>query len=65
LVAFKLNLSFKEISADFLKRYEKWMIEHRKSITTVGIYMRTLRAIFNEAIHQEVVQKEQKPLQTP
>jgi integrase/recombinase XerD len=61
LAFFKPNLSFDDISVDFLKKYEKWMLEHRKSITTVGIYMRTLRAVFNEAIHQELVQKEHYP----
>ncbi len=61
LVSFKPELSFDSISVQFLKDYEKWMVERMKSNTTIGIYMRTLRAIFNEAIHREVIQKETYP----
>jgi integrase/recombinase XerD len=46
---------------EFLKDYENWMLRRGRSITTVGIHMRTLRAVFNEAIYQEVISKEFYP----
>lgn len=44
---FKKNLSFAEVSPPFLKSYEKWMLKEGKSPTTIGIYVRSLRAIYN------------------
>lgn len=44
------NLTLADITADFLKGYEKYLLEDGKQITTVGIYLRPLRAIINEAI---------------
>ena len=44
---FNKNLTFAEITPTFLKKYENWMIENGKSISTVGIYLRSLRAIYN------------------
>lgn len=44
----KKNLLFETINVKFLKNYEKWMVgEKKNSITTVGIYMRQLRTIYN------------------
>ncbi|MBN1599033.1 MAG: site-specific integrase [Bacteroidales bacterium] len=42
-------LHFIDINEGFLKSYEKWMLDNEKSISTVGIYLRPLRAIFNYA----------------
>jgi integrase/recombinase XerD len=61
LSAFKPNLCFEDLSVEFLKDYEDWMLSRGRSITTVGIHMRTLRAVFNEAIYQEVISKEFYP----
>lgn len=44
------KLIFQDISVNFLNEYEKWMLNNFKSITTVGIYLRPLKAIFNSAI---------------
>src|SRR5690554_5276649 len=41
---------FWDVTEDWLKDYEKWMIENGKSYTTVGIYLRSLRSILNQAI---------------
>jgi integrase/recombinase XerD len=48
LHAFKQDLTFAEITPDLLRKYEKWMIEKGNSLTTVGIYLRGLRAIYNQ-----------------
>jgi hypothetical protein len=44
---FNKSLTFAEVTPTFLKKYEHWMIENGRSITTVGIYLRSLRAIYN------------------
>ena len=43
-------LPFYQITVDFLKNYEKWMLSEGRSFTTVGFYLRPLRAIINQAI---------------
>lgn len=44
---FRKDLTFAEITDTFLKKYEKWMLENGNSISTVGIYLRSLRAVYN------------------
>lgn len=46
---FSKDLKFADITPAFLKKYENWMLTKDKSITTVGIYLRSLRTIFNKA----------------
>jgi integrase len=48
LESFKKDLTFAEITPSLLKEYQKWMIAKGKSITTVGIYLRSLRTIYNQ-----------------
>lgn len=43
-------LPFTSITSQFLKDYEHWMKEGGRTITTVGMYLRTLKALFNNAI---------------
>jgi integrase/recombinase XerD len=47
LELFKKKLTFAEITPTLLKKYESWMLENKKSVSTVGIYLRSLRAIYN------------------
>lgn len=44
---FKTNVTFAEITPAFLKKYESWMTDNNKSVTTIGIYLRSLRAVYN------------------
>jgi integrase/recombinase XerD len=44
----KKRLPFEAITVKFLQRYEKYLIENDTALTTVGIYQRHLRAIFNQ-----------------
>jgi len=44
---FNKDLTFAEVTPNFLKRYENWMTKNGKSVSTVGIYLRSLRAIYN------------------
>lgn len=55
-------LHFKHITPDFLKHYEEWMTDQQgRSITTVGIYCRHLRAVFNDAISNGIISRDQYP----
>ena len=44
---FKKDLKFADITLAFLKKYESWMLTNDKSRTTIGIYLRSLRTVFN------------------
>lgn len=47
LNSFKPGLKFADIDAALLRKYQKWMEEKGNSPSTVGIYLRSLRTIFN------------------
>lgn len=55
------TVSFDDITVDFLNKYEAWMLTNERSITTVGIYLRALRAIYNTAIEAKVISKDSYP----
>ena len=44
---FKKDLTFAEATPSLLKQYENWMLNNNKSISTVGIYLRSFRTIYN------------------
>lgn len=54
-------LAYAAITVDFLMGYEKWMLQNGNSITTIGIYLRALRAIYNNAIAAGEVNSELYP----
>ncbi len=49
------NLPFGKITPAFLNKYENYMLEKGKSETTVSMYLRALRAVFNNAIRENEV----------
>jgi integrase/recombinase XerD len=55
------KLSFTEVSPELLKLYESYMIENKKSTTTISIYLRALRAVFNFAIDEKITDKANYP----
>lgn len=55
LLGFRENLKFYDITPDFLRRYKKQMEDEGKSTATIGIYLRYLRALFNEVIEAGVI----------
>ena len=61
LRTFKKNLRYEDINDVFLYQYEQWMLNKKLSITTVGIYCRCLRAIFNEAIYRKIISRDYYP----
>lgn len=44
---FKNDLTFAEVTPNLLHKYENWMLDQGKSISTIGIYLRSLRTIYN------------------
>lgn len=53
------KLLFSKVTNQFLNDYEKWCYKEGKSSTTIGIYLRPLRHIFNLAIdHSSNFQKD-------
>jgi integrase/recombinase XerD len=57
LKKFAGNVRFKDITMNFLRSYEAWMLEKKRSKTTIGMVLRNLRAIFNEADAREIIKK--------
>lgn len=47
--SFKSGMKYADVTVPLLKKYESTMIAAGKSKTTVGIYLRSLRTIFNRA----------------
>jgi integrase/recombinase XerD len=58
---YKCNLQFEHITKEFLEGFENWMLMNGKSITTVGIYVRTLRAVMNVAKEKELIDQKGYP----
>ncbi len=49
------ELLFIDITTSWLKKFERWMYEQGKSKSTVGIYMRNIRVLFNLAIKKHKI----------
>jgi integrase/recombinase XerD len=58
IVQFRGNVLFAEVTVSFLHQYERWMLKKGRSRTTIGIKLRNLRAVFNEAIAGSIIRKE-------
>jgi integrase len=61
LLKFKKHLKISQVTVDFLNAYEQYMIADGKAITTVGIYLRSLRRIFNLAIESGTIDVSKYP----
>ena len=58
LKKFRGNVHFKEITISFLYEYENWLTCQDISKTTISMYLRPIRTIFNEAIEDGIIKKE-------
>ena len=58
---FKTGLKYADITPEFLKAYEKHMLDKGRSKTTVSMYLRTLRTMMNEAIADNLIDKSLYP----
>lgn len=56
------ELRFDAVTPEFLKQYERWMlIQEGNSVSSVGIYLRSIRAIFNKALTNNIIKPDQYP----
>lgn len=55
------KISFDNVTVDWLRKYEKSMLTEGKSYTTISMYLRSMRAIFNEAKSVGMVKEAQYP----
>lgn len=60
LKAFRKKLSFLDVTVEFLRSYERHMLSEGNSPTTVGIYLRTLRAVVNQVMDEGTLSKDYK-----
>ncbi len=58
LKKFRGDVRFSEITVSYLNEYESWLKNRNISNTTIGMYLRPLRSIFNEAIEEAIIKKE-------
>jgi integrase/recombinase XerD len=61
LLAFNANIRINQITIDYLKEFEKHMLFKKRSLTTIGIYLRPLRAILNLAKSEEIISNQEYP----
>lgn len=63
LLAFNkhLDIYFSDIDIVWLRKYETWLRSNNISTNTIGIRFRTLRAVFNMAIKENIVKAEHYP----
>jgi integrase len=55
------NVTFEAITVDWLKRFEKDMLNEGRSFTTISMYIRCIRALFNEGISMGTVRQNLYP----
>lgn len=58
LKKFRGDIPLQEITVSFLTEYENWLRLQNISSTTIGMYLRPLRTIFNEAIEDGIIKRE-------
>ena len=62
IIAFKgEKINFSDIIPDWLRKYESHMLKEGKAYTTVGMYMRAIRTIINEAKRGGLIKESQYP----
>ncbi len=58
------DLAFNDITVSFLKKYEIYRLAIPNKINTVHTHLKMIRAIFNDAIEEDLVSREQYPFYT-
>jgi len=61
LLSFSKNLAWNDLTPEFLEEYEAHMRSEGKSQNTIGIYLRSLRAVINYGIANGLFAKEYYP----
>ena len=55
------NIKITAVTVDWLKRYEKYMLNLERSYTTIGMYCRAIRCIINQAKKAGIIKENQYP----
>lgn len=55
------KVQYHHVTVDWLKRYETFLLSEKKSYNTIGIHMRTIRAIINDAKRHGIVKEAAYP----
>lgn len=55
------NISYTSVTVDWLKRYEKHMLNLGRAYTTIGMYCRAIRTVINEAKRAGIINENQYP----
>lgn len=58
---YRAKLNFSQVDVIFLKDYESKLKKEGKSISSIGIYLRHFKVVFNKAIEQGVVDQKYYP----
>jgi len=58
---FRGNVRFAEVTVDYLAEYQYWLLQQNKSKTTVGMYARNMRTMYNEAIEADLAKRKNYP----
>jgi site-specific recombinase XerD len=48
------NLSFEDITVDFLTKFDNYLVDTKSNVNTRGIVFRSIRAVFNYAIGEDI-----------
>lgn len=59
--SFRKDLYLEDINESFVKGYKDFMLKRNRSLTTIGIYIRNLRAVYNQAINDGLISGSIKP----
>tara|TARA_R110002072_G_scaffold7503_2_gene40959 strand:- start:756369 stop:757583 length:1215 start_codon:yes stop_codon:yes gene_type:complete len=57
----KSYLDLREINNDFLKKFETYHLAKGNSLNSLSVYLRTVRAIYNQAINSGVIERKYYP----
>ncbi len=57
----KRVIQFSDVNVKWLNKYESFMLKQGRSNTTIGIYLRSLRTLFNAAIENAILSKDKYP----
>jgi integrase len=55
------DLKFSQITKDWLRQYEDFLLDNDRTYTTISMYLRALQAIVNEAKDQGIITQSQYP----
>jgi integrase/recombinase XerD len=61
LLAYKPTMRMEDVTKPFLLAYQKWMTDKGNSLTTVGMYLRNLRALYNLQIEDGMIGRDLYP----